>query len=313
MSVDPNSIAESSVVANVRSNTRAHEAEAKVWDAITGQELLSLAGNWNPASFRSGIAPQHSTSISDTTLQLAAGAEWEVEPLSVATAASELVRWVTRSEDDGRMATRTGTPESPSPGLVRERGSSLGRRRARAPTECAERDALVAASLELSLPPEQSAEAYQRALELADEACDVEPRSAGAWFTHGTANYRLGRFEDALADLKRIEDLQNQFGRRASPQHLILLAMTHHQIGNADLAQQYLREFDEHFDTQIMTSAVMSEAGSCEDTARRSHCSTRLRRCAEHASRATHPGKIAPISWDRPISRSRCAEGAGDL
>jgi WD40 repeat protein/tetratricopeptide (TPR) repeat protein len=266
MSIDPNSIAESSDVEKVRSNTGAHEAEAKVWDVVTGQELLSLAGTWNPASFTSLIAP-HSPTITDATLQLAAGAQWEAEPLSVATAADELVRWITETKDDGRMATRSEL-------LNRLRLDSSENEEVRAAAEqlvrdgMRELDALVAASLELSLPPEQSAEAYQRALELADESCEVEPRSTGAWFTRGTANYRLGRFQDALADLKRIEELQHELGRSAWPQHLILLAMTHHQMGNADLAQQYLREFDQHFNTQIGTSTFIPQMSRYSKTLR---------------------------------------------
>ena len=242
----------------------------------------------DPASL---ITAQRSPAITNTTLQLAAGAQWEAEPLSVATAADELVRWINQTKDDGSMATRTELLnrlrlDSSENVEVRSAAEELVRDGMR------ERNALVAASLELSLPPDQSADAYQRALELADEACDVEPRSAGAWFTHGTANYRLGRFEDALADLKRIEDSQNQFGRSASPQHLILLAMTHHQIGNADLAEQYLREFDEHFSTQVMTSAVMSEGAPAKTL--REEATARLGSpLREHASRATHPGKIA--------------------
>jgi eukaryotic-like serine/threonine-protein kinase len=72
------------------------------------------------------------------------------------------------------------------------------------------------------------------AVELAERAVQINPQ--GDWNTVGVAYYRAGDFKKALADLRKSE--QRASGEDNS-YDTFFLAMTEHQVGNADVARRY--------------------------------------------------------------------------
>jgi hypothetical protein len=75
---------------------------------------------------------------------------------------------------------------------------------------------------------------YQRALIQAEQACALEP--SGTYLnTLGVAQYRVGLYEEALATLKKADELNGGI-----PEDIAFLAMLHHRLGDDSKAQKEL-------------------------------------------------------------------------
>ncbi len=82
---------------------------------------------------------------------------------------------------------------------------------------------------------DRSAEEYARALQLAEQACAIEP--SGTYLnTLGVAQYRMGHYAEALATLQRADPLN-----RGIPEDIAFLAMAQHQLGNEEAAREQLQ------------------------------------------------------------------------
>jgi Flp pilus assembly protein TadD len=84
-----------------------------------------------------------------------------------------------------------------------------------------------------------SKDACARALSLADAAVRLSPENGNILNTLGVAQYRAGRYADALTTLMKSEKL-NATQKGSPPSDLAFLAMTQHQLGKKDQARATL-------------------------------------------------------------------------
>jgi Flp pilus assembly protein TadD len=87
---------------------------------------------------------------------------------------------------------------------------------------------------------------YARALRQAEATVPLAPGEGGVLNTLGVAQYRLGRYADALATLTKSEKL-NATGGGSHPADLAFLAMTQHQLGKKEEARATLARLREAF------------------------------------------------------------------
>jgi tetratricopeptide (TPR) repeat protein len=76
----------------------------------------------------------------------------------------------------------------------------------------------------------------ERAVKLAQEAVELAPTVADWWNTLGVAQYRAGKWQEAIAALQRHRELRTDDAEWNNP---FFLAMAHQQLGNKDEAVQW--------------------------------------------------------------------------
>lgn len=86
--------------------------------------------------------------------------------------------------------------------------------------------------------PGASESAYRTAVRWAETACRIAPKDGSYLNTLGVAQYRLGRYNDALATLTRSNALNG--GR--DPWDLAFLAMAQHRLGRTEEVRRTLSE-----------------------------------------------------------------------
>jgi tetratricopeptide (TPR) repeat protein len=89
-----------------------------------------------------------------------------------------------------------------------------------------------------------SAERLTLALRQAETAHRADPERGSYLSTFGLALYRYERYKDALEILTQAEHL-NKKDQISRFEDLAFLAMTHHQLGNADQAKVFLRRLQD--------------------------------------------------------------------
>jgi WD40 repeat protein/Flp pilus assembly protein TadD len=87
---------------------------------------------------------------------------------------------------------------------------------------------------------ECSSKQYARALLQAEEACDLQPENGLALNTLGVAQYRMGKYQEALATLTRSEKINRTAAGRSAPSDLAFLCLAQHRLG---MKQQALETF----------------------------------------------------------------------
>ena len=91
---------------------------------------------------------------------------------------------------------------------------------------------LSGASWDVVKRPDYSADLYARALEAAGRACELQPEDGAFLNTLGVAQYRAGRFEEALATLTRADKLNDDH-----PADIAFLTLSLARLGQTDAAQ----------------------------------------------------------------------------
>ena len=76
-----------------------------------------------------------------------------------------------------------------------------------------------------------------RAVALAERACQLIPDKSAYLTILGMAQYRLGRYEEALKTLERADKL-NSAGTISTPRDLAFRAMTQHRLGRKEEAKK---------------------------------------------------------------------------
>jgi WD40 repeat protein/tRNA A-37 threonylcarbamoyl transferase component Bud32 len=94
------------------------------------------------------------------------------------------------------------------------------------------------ASWALVRQPHLNAFQYDFALKQAQAASQLAPDRAKNWTALGMAQYRLGRYQEALATLRRADSMGT-----GSPADLAFMAMTQHRLGQQEQAQASLARF----------------------------------------------------------------------
>jgi Flp pilus assembly protein TadD len=88
--------------------------------------------------------------------------------------------------------------------------------------------------------------AYRLALRQAEAACRLLPNERGFHSTLGIAQYRLGRYEDAVATLVQADRVHTDNGDgSSSPTDLAFLALARHRLGQMDRARALLNRLRE--------------------------------------------------------------------
>jgi tetratricopeptide (TPR) repeat protein len=97
------------------------------------------------------------------------------------------------------------------------------------------------ASAHLVRYPDLSTGLYEQALDWAQTACRLAPGTPDYLTTRGIAQYRLGRYADALRTLQQSAKLR----QTAQPANLAFLAMAHHRLGHSPEARAALKRLRE--------------------------------------------------------------------
>jgi tetratricopeptide (TPR) repeat protein len=98
---------------------------------------------------------------------------------------------------------------------------------------------LIRAAWDLLRDRNAGKDAYVLALRQAEAAVRLVPKDSSFLFALGVAQYRVGRYADALATLTKSEKL-NATKEGSNPLDLAFLAMTQHQLGKKDEAKATL-------------------------------------------------------------------------
>jgi len=130
--------------------------------------------------------------------------------------------------------------------------------------------ALNVASWQVVKYPHWNAELYALALRAAQAADSAEPDNRLILNTLGVAQYRVGKFEEALATLRKSDRLNAEVYGSRIPADVTFIAMSHHQLGQtgealADL--NALREImkQDSFNDDEESQSFLREAGALID------------------------------------------------
>ncbi len=266
------------------------DSEAKIWDALTGQEILALRGAFAQAplvAFDRGGRRLAASGDAVVTI-------WEGVPLDAELAlerqAASLVKYLfTRSPTPREVSARVRDDATISDAvrqqaltLVEPRWRNQVRLEAeqvvvflfRKPLFRSEVLAHLRADPVLSAPVRQEAlalaerwveypeilnrvsravairtgaepSAYRLALDRAEIACRLMPFESSYHTTLGMAQYRLGKYHEALTTLTRANQLNQTDHGGHAPADLAFLTMARYQIGQQDQARAILNQLRE--------------------------------------------------------------------
>src|SRR5262249_22865859 len=93
--------------------------------------------------------------------------------------------------------------------------------------------------------PGAAPSAYGRAVQQAEIACRLMPCEGSYQTTLGMAQYRLGKYQEALTTLTRADELNQAAQGSPVPADLALLAMTRYRMRERDRAQASLTQLRE--------------------------------------------------------------------
>jgi WD40 repeat protein/serine/threonine protein kinase len=213
----------------------------KIWDARTGQELLTLESN--SANYEANTG---SVAFSpDGTCLASAGLEgtikiWDARPWTPDEQAGQqardllacLVAKPLSHQDIRAHLSRTATIRQE----VRDQALALLEHY----PEPSDPEAYGRASWAIVRQPYLNAFQYDFALQQAETACRLSPEPARYRTTLGAAQYRTGRYGAALATLTQAEQAAEN-----TPATLAFLALTQHRLGEVEQARKTLARLRE--------------------------------------------------------------------
>jgi hypothetical protein len=226
-----------------------YDHTVRVWDASTGQELLTLKGHAGAvSSVAFGPDSRRLASAShDWTVRV-----WEASPVADAVWRK---RWLV-----GRVASLSeelGLPEEVLSALRKDPAlNEADREVALQLAETLRENAgqLNEVAWKVVRARDACKDAYARALSQAEAAVQVAPKDGSILNTLGVAQYRVGRYADALATLTQSEIL-NATKEGSIPADLAFLAMAQHHLGKKNETKETLDRFRK----------VMKQAGWARD------------------------------------------------
>jgi WD40 repeat protein len=204
------------------------DGTVKVWDAAVGQEILTFFVD-EPPYGASAVAFSPDGRRLAATSDLGVVKIWDASLLTEETRlqreAGSLVRFLfARLPLKGEVvATIRGDQTISDP--LRQQAWTLAEQWAEDP------QALNDAGWQVVRVGGEAPERYARALRHAEAACRLESENAKYLRTLGIAQYRAGRFKDALATLTRADQRNLRTNQNSDPADLAFLAMTQFQLG----------------------------------------------------------------------------------
>jgi hypothetical protein len=208
--------------------TAGGDSTVRLWDAVTGQELLLLKGHKDAAQW---------LAFSGDGLRLAA---WARNSLLVWEAGS------VPADDWRRRGLVNRVHAFFEAGLLREevvaalaKVPALGESDRPFALQVAQNQdvnlsVLNEAAWKVVAAPGAGKADYARALRQAEAAAGLGPGQANILNTLGIAQYRVGRYAEALATLARAEEIEAKlapFVRNSQPSDLAFMAMAEHRLG----------------------------------------------------------------------------------
>jgi hypothetical protein len=108
-------------------------------------------------------------------------------------------------------------------------------------------------------------EKYQLALRFAEAACKLAPDSGVHLGTLGMAQYRVGKYAEAVETLSRSDELFLKCFGTSEPRDVAFQAMAHFKLGHADRANKLLEQFrllmqTDLWKTNLVCQRIMEEA-----------------------------------------------------
>jgi tetratricopeptide (TPR) repeat protein len=204
----------------------------KIWDVETGEEVLTLPGHplwvWSVA-----------LSLDGTRLASADGAGvlkvWDARPLTREIAVEREARGLlaflfAKPLDKAAVRDHLGSLATITPPARQAALSFVDRYR-----EETEPEKYRQASWAVIRQRYLNALQYDFALRQAETACRLAPEQGKYVTTLGAAQYRAGRYKEALATLTKADQLD-----QGSPAVLAFLAMTQHRLNQAEKAKTTL-------------------------------------------------------------------------
>jgi WD40 repeat protein/serine/threonine protein kinase len=213
------------------------DGTVKLWDVATGQEALTLPGHTD-AVLSVAFSPdgkQLATGGREGTVKLWDARPWTPEEGTVEREALGLLDFLFAKPL--RQADVVNYLLRHSPTLrsqTRQVALSLVDRY----REETDPERYHQASWALVRQPYLNALQYGCALWQAQAACELAPHKAKYQTAFGMAQYRLGRYKEALATFTQADQKGGDI-----PTHLAFLAMTQHQLGQPEQAQATLARF----------------------------------------------------------------------
>jgi WD40 repeat protein/tRNA A-37 threonylcarbamoyl transferase component Bud32 len=219
--------------------TASNDQTVRLWHVATGQELLTLRGHTKRV-FAVAFSPDGQRLASagqDETLKV-----WEAAPLTV-----EL-----RRQREAAMRVKRLIDDLAAELLLKD--DIVARLRSDATLDVTLRQQaldvveryqedpqrLNQAAGRLVREPGANQAQYERALRLAEAVCRLRPDVCTGFHTRAKAQYRLGRYEQALQSLARIKEIHARNKNDLDPHDLAFLAMAQYQLGDKEQAQATL-------------------------------------------------------------------------
>jgi tetratricopeptide (TPR) repeat protein len=138
-------------------------------------------------------------------------------------------------------------------------------------------EALNLASWAVVVKPGGTETSYHEALHRAERACRLAPKNGSILNTHGVAQYRVGKYQQAIESLSRSKELNAALYKEPIPVDLAFLAMAHSRLGQKQKAQEY-------FNSLLETMKKPRWANDEESQALLREADTLLRTPAEESS-----------------------------
>lgn len=214
---------------NITNSTLESEGQTKVWDAETGNELLTLTGAVGYIEFNDNgtVLTGDMGNLWEFYIN-----RWDARPLAPQIEAEQMIDAFTKpqsgqsvpllSEILGRIDADKTLLED-----TRATAVSLAKNLRREKT-------LNEAAYSIVALRDQPQQKYERALQYLEEACAIDPNNRQSWSIRGLAHFRLGQATEALAALSHSQELHAKQKLPQPSDDLITLAMMQLHAGQLE-------------------------------------------------------------------------------
>jgi dipeptidyl aminopeptidase/acylaminoacyl peptidase len=209
----------------------------RLWDAVTGEEVFTLRGHGGSVlgvSF-SPDGTQIATASVDMTIKIWESTRSSTDVLRkreiVALVASLFERFPLQAEVIEHLrADVTLTPPA------RETALEVAAGQQEDPGD------LDSAAWKIAISPDRPSQEYDRALRYAEAANRLRPDSGTFMKGLGVAQYRTGKYADAVETLTRTDPVFPARAGGSVPTNLAFIAMAHHRLGHFPEAREALAQ-----------------------------------------------------------------------
>jgi serine/threonine protein kinase/WD40 repeat protein/regulation of enolase protein 1 (concanavalin A-like superfamily) len=215
----------------------AGSGETMLWDAQTGQELMRLGEGTGNLTFTPDgrqLFGDNADPASSNTFQ-----RWDALPLSPEREADLLLKAVFSRTNGQRLPLKSEALAQIDADKTLSQSVRLAARE-QVRTFRRSADELNNSAWNIVRLPDQPQQDYERGLDYAAEGSQTDSTNLHIWNTIGVAHYRLQQYDAAIVAFNRSIELNAAPGG-THPEALVFLAMTNHQLGDKQQAEDFLR------------------------------------------------------------------------